>query len=333
MRTGRYTLVLLVTALATILSMSFSVQLAHAVPWVPGHVFAAISNGQIQHYDGAGNLLETLDCGFGGFTTGMAFNAAGDLYVTEFSNTHITVFDGFGDPHTILQRIDTGTTGALDSESILFDAAGNFYVGHPDGNADVLKYDAAGNFLDNFDVALEFRGSDWIDLAADQTTLYYTSEGHKIMRYDLSTKTQLTDFAVGLPGSNAYALRLLPGGGALVADTETIVRLDGAGNQVQSYDATGEDYWFALNLDPDGTSFWSGGVNSGKFYKFDIATGTQLMSVDTGAGGGVLWGLVVYKEITVSQVIPEVPLGTIMSATAMIIALVAYVAIPRLRKQ
>src|SRR3989304_5806701 len=75
---------------------------ALVVKFEKGHVFAAVSNGQVQHYDAVGNLLETLDCGFGGYTTGMAFDGDDDLYVTEFSNTYITIFSGPDPPHTIL---------------------------------------------------------------------------------------------------------------------------------------------------------------------------------------------------------------------------------------
>jgi hypothetical protein len=134
--------------------------------------------------------------------------------------------------------------------------------------------------------------------------MFYTSEGRSVKRYDVGTSTQLADFAAGLPGTVAYALRILPDGGVLVADTELIVRLDNTGSVIQTYDAPGEDTWFSLNLDPDGTSFWSGNFGTGKFYKFDIASGTQLMSVDTGVGSGNLWGLVVYGEITVARPIP-----------------------------
>ncbi|MDX1670055.1 MAG: hypothetical protein R3194_11600, partial [Limnobacter sp.] len=36
-----------------------------------------------------------------------------------------------------------------------------------------------------FDVATDDRGSDWIDLAADQCTMYYTSEGTLVKRFDV----------------------------------------------------------------------------------------------------------------------------------------------------
>jgi len=270
---------------------------ASAATFSNGDVFASVSNGLVQHYDSAGNLLETLDTTKGGgvFTTGCAVDSAGNLHVTDFNGNDVTKFTGPSDPHT---AGSFGSGYGTDPESILFDGVGNVYVGQADGTGDVLKFDAAGNPLASFDVATEDRGSDWIDLAADQCTLFYTSEGSLVKRFDVCTNTQLADFATGLH-SPAYALRLLPGGGLLVADSVDIHQLDSGGNIVQTYDAAGEDSWFALNLDPNGTSFWSGDFSSGNFYKFNIASGAiELGPINTGTGTNTLFGLCVAGELT-----------------------------------
>src|SRR5205823_4836950 len=124
------------------------------------------------------------------------------------------------------------------------------------------------------------RGIDWLALATDQCTLFYSCEGGRIQRWDVCARRQLPDFA-SLPGSGlAFAIRLLPpgdgSGGLLVADNADVKRLDGRGAVVQTYDVAGQPYWFALALDPDGTSFWSGGSNGGSLYRFDLATGAVL---------------------------------------------------------
>lgn len=270
------------------------------VPFEDGHVFAAVGNGQVQHYDAAGNLLEVLNSNLGGFTTGMATDSAGNLYVTNFSLALVSRFTGPGVPHNHTVHFNTDPGSSV--ESILFDRQGNIYVGQADGTRDILKFDAAGNLLQRYDVATEDRGSDWIDLAADQQTMFYTSEGNTVKRFDVANNVQLSDFSTTLPGSIAYALRLLPGGGMLVADTEVIVRLDSTGSVIQAYDAPGEDTWFALNLDPDGTSFWSGNFGTSNFYKFDIQTGALLAGpFNTGTGAFTLFGLAVFGEIAVGQ--------------------------------
>src|SRR5262249_9820156 len=146
------------------------------------------------------------------------------------------------------------------------------------------RYDAAGVFPEAYPVT---GGTDWIDLAADQKTLFYDFESPVIYRYDISTHTQLADFAS--PGGTSFPLRLLPpgdgSGGMLVAHLSDVIRLDGAGNIVQVYDVGGEDSWFSLNLDPNGTSFWSGDFSTANFYKFNIATGAvELGPINTGTG-------------------------------------------------
>ena len=157
-----------------------------------------------------------------------------------------------------------------------------------------------GHFNNPTLLPIEDKGTDWLDLASDQKTMFYTSEGGRIMRLDVSgTGTQLGDFAD--IGGTSFALRLLPpgdgSGGLLVANSSDIKRLDGAGNIVQTYDAPGEDSWFALNLDPNGKSFWAGDFSTGDFFRFNIATGAiEVGPINTGTGSGTLFGLCVKGE-------------------------------------
>ena len=302
MRQARYFASILFVSFAAAWSAS-----TYALPFEEGNVFAAVGLGRVAHYDKDGNFLEILDTTEGGFTTGMAFDGAGNLYVTDFSAGAISRFDNNG---VLLEAefVNTGVDapGNSSPESIVFDAAGNFYVGHADGNADVLKYNAAGTLLDVFDVGTESRGSDWIDLAADQRTLVYTSEGFTVFQYDVVADTQLADFAT-LADRPAFALRLLGDGGLLVSDSVNIKRLDSAGATIQTYDVAGNDNFFSLNLDPDGTSFWAGDFSTNDLFKFDIDSGTLLQSIDTDIDvpGSALFGVAVFGEITAGR--PTVP--------------------------
>lgn len=260
-----------------------------------GDVFAGVGNGKVQHYDFNGTLLETLDTLQGGFTTGMGFDAVGNLYVTNFEAGNVRKFDNQGG---LIGTFGSGYSGS--PESIVFDKNGNAYIGAVDGDNDIRKFSPAGDPLANFDVLTGPRGSDWIDLAADQCTILYTSEGTEIRRFNVCTNTQLPDFAMGLHGA-AFALRILPDNGVLVADSTDIHRLDATGNIKQTYDAPGEDCWFSLNLDPNGKSFWSGDFCSSNFYKFNISTGEkELGPINTGTGSFTLFGLVVAGELQTS---------------------------------
>ena len=280
---------------------------AEASTWQIGDVFAGVSDGDYQVYDNLGTFKETISHPtLNGFTTGCAFNDVAfggpDLYTTYFSADMVVRYAN-AHPHGVVQTIDVAANGGSAPESIVFAANGDFYVGHAQGDRDIQKYNAAGTFLGKFNVATENVGSDWIELSKDQMTMFYTSEGRRIFRYNVATSTQLTDFAALPPGTDkAFALRLLPpgdgSGGLLVADLSNVKRLNALGMVVQTYDVVGEDSWFSLNLDPDGMSFWAGNFNTGKFYRFNILTGLLLDTVDTGTGSNSLFGLCLLGEPT-----------------------------------
>jgi len=274
-----------------------------ATTWNNGDVFAAVSNGSYKVYDNNAVFKQTISDGFGGFTTGCAFNAAGTrLYTTNFSRNTVEVYDN-NDPHAIVQTISTTGSGTADNESVVFAADGSFYVGHADGNHRLIHYNAAGTSLMEYSPAVESRGTDWVDLSNDQQTMFYTSEGSHVKRFDVLGNVQLPDFSSSLnSGQAAYALRLLaPGdgtGGLLVADTSDIKRLNGAGAVMQTYSATGEHQWFALNLDPNGKSFWSGSYDTGNFYRFNINSGVKELGPISAAGANQLFGLCLKGELT-----------------------------------
>lgn len=292
----------LVSALAVVgLTIGSPIESAGAETFQPGDVFVGVANGKVQWYrpdplslTGV-TLISTLDTQLGGFTTGMAFDAAGNLYVTNFGADAVSKFDMTGGL--------IGTFGSgyhCSPESIVFDAAGNAYVGQADCSRDILKFNAAGNLLERFNVATEGRGSDWIDLAPKGCTALYTSEAKSIKRFDLATKSPLPDFnAAALPGLKAYALAVLPDGGLLVGDTEQIVRLGNLGNQIQTYDAPGQDFWFAVSLDPtDLTVFWAADQSTGTVFKFSLADGSLILQFPTGTGPFTVAGLAVFGPAT-----------------------------------
>jgi cysteine-rich repeat protein len=271
--------------------------------WVKGDVFAAVGDGKYNVFSNTGLFKETIDTGFSGaFTTGCAFNQdSSKLYTTAFGASKVFVFDTTH-PHTVVQTIDTSP--GLDTESIVFDAAGNFYVGHASGDFKIRKYNASGTFLESYSAAIHFSGTDWIDLATDQCTLFYTSQGRSVKRFDVCANTQLTDFATLPDDGVAYALRLLPPGdgtgGLLVADNNNIKRLNGTGNVVQKYDSPGEDNWFSLNLDHDGTSFWSGDAGTRNFYHFGIDSG-NILGGPFPSGASFLFGICLLGEVTAAS--------------------------------
>jgi len=301
---------LVLVLLAVTLSFSSPLVPAEAAEWLKGDVFVGVSSGAYNVYSNSGVLKETISDGLGGFTTGCAFNAdQSKLYTTNFSNNKVVIYQS-KHPHTI-QTIDTGPTAAQ-NESIVFAFNGDFYVGHAAGDHKIHKYDAAGTLIATFAPVVGGKGTDWIELAADQKTIFYTSEDTVIRRFDVSTNTQLPNFAdlTALGAGELRALRLLPpgdgSGGLLVAHTNFgVLRLDSSGTVVKTYTVTGEngasgsDAWFALNLNPNGTSFWAGHSGSSHFYRINIVTGAiELGPISTGTAFFSVFGICVQGELT-----------------------------------
>ena len=262
-----------------------------------GDVFASIGAGLVNEYTPTGVFVQQLNTGHNVYTaTGSAFSTTtGDFYVTGFTADTVVRFNSA----TGAKVGDFATTDAgSDGESIVFDSSGNAYAGQADGTHHVLEFNSSGTLINTFAPATEDRGTDWVDLADDEHTLYYTSEGKHIKRFDTATDTQLADLnAVDLAGLHAYALRILSDGGVLVADTDRVVRLDAAGNVVKTYFLPGSSVLFAMNLDPNGTSFWTGDLGNNQVWNVDIATG-NILEHWTATGATQLAGLSIKGEIT-----------------------------------
>ena len=258
-----------------------------------GQLFVSLGNGLVGVFKSDGTFLGAINTGQV-LDAGLEFDATGNLYVTTF-NTPIGVvkFDTNG---KLVGPFGSGYSG--NPESIVFNQAGDAIVGaaqnNPNANcppppaspptAPIFEFSPSGTLMNTFQAITECRGTDWVELLKDQRTLLYTSEGKLVKSFNISTNTQNPDFASGLPGANAFALRQLPDGDILVADSTAALLLNGSTGAIKttytpSATPTGPPQAiFALNLDPDGTSFWTADLPTGVIYRFDIASGNQLTS-------------------------------------------------------
>ncbi len=91
-----------------------------------GDVMVSVSNGLVQEFTPAGALVQTLDTtkGAGVFTSGSAFDSSGNFYVADFNANDVSEFDPSAN---LIGSFGSGYDS--DDKSILFDAAGNAYVG------------------------------------------------------------------------------------------------------------------------------------------------------------------------------------------------------------
>ena len=276
--------------LVVVFAASLGAGTAQAATYTAGDVFASIGGGQVQQYSSAGVLKDTLTySGAGSFNTGSAFDSSGNLYVTDFSSSKVEELAGPTDPHTATVFGGSNST----NESIVFNAAGQVYIGSVAGNG-INEFSATGTLLGNVIAGTRV---DWMDLAANQTTMLYTQEGTAIHTVNVVTGVAGPDFASGgaMNGGEAYALRILADGSVLLADGQYVIHFDSAGNVIRTYDS-GVDAMFSLNVNNDGTSFWSGSFQNGTLYRFDIASGALLQTINTGSFS--LYGVSVFGEVT-----------------------------------
>jgi len=271
----------LVAALAVTSASSF------AGAFAAGDVFASIGNGLVEVHAPNGALLMTLDTGLGGFTTGSTTDSAGNFYVTAFSSSQVAKFDTNGN------LVTNNWAGNNVNESIVFNKAQEALVSSVGGNG-ITRFDSNGNMLANYTAGR----TDWIDLNSDQHTVLVTSETSSIDTFDLNSNSYLTSFNANVCGGcSLFALRIRPNGDVLVAgDDGNVYRLDSTGAVVQTY-ALSIGSVFALNLDPNGTSFWTGATGGQAIQEINIATGAVEQSWNTSQFGEGLFGLSVYGEI------------------------------------
>ena len=277
-----------------------NLQPAHAagVAYHVGDVFAAVGGGVVRHFDANGNLLDTLDTTTGSPTAGMCFDAAGNLYSAVFYLAEMSKFDSMGN---LLQTPWAGPMGGY-PEDCLQARDGSIWTGEVFGEAKLLQWTTAGTLLASFTPA----GGrvDWFDLNPDQCVFDYTTESDSIARFDVCANSQLPNLVNNLPGSPCYAMRIRADGTILVACQDDVNLLDAAGTVLKSYPRSGmpdaNSILFAMNLDPDGSSFWTADLYTGNIYRVNIATGNLMTHFQTPLINN-LAGLAVFGELVVSN--------------------------------
>ena len=264
--------------------------------FAPGDIVISLETGPVQWRRPDGTLNRTLVQSIAGTGEGLEFDPSGNLYVTRWcidascsNGNTVEMYDDRGQP---LGSFGAGYDCA--PHAIAFDGTGTAYVGQAACTGAILKF-VPGQPPQALAVAPENGGSFWIDVAGDGCTIFYTSFGVNVKRFDACTGQQLPDFnAAPLPGT-AQDLRILPDGGVIVSSGEVIARLNAAGALVQTYGVPGEPrLWAGVDLVGDGT-FWVGNYESSNVYRFDLASGTVVSRFNSGTPAHTVVGVSVKK--------------------------------------
>ena len=286
-----------IVLLALVLLASLHLQ-ARQLPTLPGalspltfargDLFVSLEYGEVLWLTPDGSLRRVLPQTWPGTAEAMAFDAGGNLLVSRWcidpfcaaENGRVESYNNVGVP---LGKM--AATFDCSPRSIVFDAAGATYIGQAGCRKSILKFAPGQPAPTEFFAQEENQGIFWMDLAADGCTMFYTSMGAHVKRYNVCTATQLSDFnAEGLPGGVAHDVRVLPDGGVLVSSGDVIARLNSAGVVTQTYGVPPEEpaLWVGFDFTDDGSAFWVGNYHNSKLHKFNLATGAHLASISIG---------------------------------------------------
>lgn len=299
-RTGRLAL-LLVTA-AAVVWPGKPAEAAHP-SFEPGDIFVGLRTGEVQWWHANGTLNAILISTVPGKVEGLGHDADGNLYVSHYCADLSVCKTGNAFEKHDTSGIPQGQWGSgyeHEPYSIVFDGSGRGYVGQRGGTGDILEFSAAGELQRSFDPAWENAGTAWIDLGNDGCTMFYTSQGQRVKRFNICTGEQLSDFYTLPTLDKLHQLHVLPNDDVLVASDGQILRLDAIGNLVQTYDVAGEhQLWYGVAPVGDGT-FWASNYGTSNVYRFDVETGEVLAGFNTGTPKTTVKGLAVMPGLAAS---------------------------------
>jgi hypothetical protein len=255
-----------------------------------------VGNGDVLAIDAATGALKGIAYIVGGLGSAAgAVSADGLIYVTNENHNSVRVYNR----NLSLQAVyflTGGTAGphamaVLDNGDLLIGNTGDGGGGpcvdpevSSEAAAALVRLSSDGTPVTVYTVAVEASGTPAVDVASDQRTVFYTSLGRQIKRFDIESNTQLADFAtLASDGGMARGLKVLPDGGVLVADTINIKRLNAAGAVVQTYTTDEQADWGTITLDATAETFWSANTGSGEYtpilVHFNLESGAVLGSV------------------------------------------------------
>jgi hypothetical protein len=236
----------------------------------------------------------------------LTMTATGQLVIGWFGNGFTFMAANVG------SWMDTSATSGTAPLAVTDAAYGDIQPGAPFAAATYLTAD------------LDVGGTNYVEFDQTGDVVWYTSGGwyrpiggQIVKRYNITTDTQLADFATlpTGPGPNPGLKGLFPlpdtpttpGGGCLVCNGAEVRYLNASGTTVRTYAPSGALGLTDVELTSDGEAFWTFDDATMVLYKYDIETGDLLVEVSTALGYNEATSLVVYR----ADAFPAPPAGTL----------------------
>ena len=179
---------------------------ADTTVFTSGQVFASVGFSKVNVYDpSSGNLINTLtDDTNEPYTTGSAFDANGNFYVTDDLNGDISEFSPDGTP---LGQFATGLDNPLSSSSTTRETSTSASNRRRTSRSSRPPANGSPTSDRSRPSSSATTGSTSPPTSAPS---YYTTEGTDILRYNKCTNTQDPNFNQAPLPDKAFQLRILP---------------------------------------------------------------------------------------------------------------------------
>lgn len=242
-------------------------------------------------------LKGALWTGQTGLVLGLAYSAATKtLIVSDATSKTITRFSAEGEMLPACPDMQgkpfgpiatTSEGGMIIGEHIYGDAMPFI------GGGEIYCFDAEGELLARHAAERDpgkfgFHGVTNMALTdSDQTAIYISETGKRVMRYDLANGRQLPDL-FSLPegegedeGMVTAGISLLPDGNLLIAHVYGASLFSPEGEVLKTYDIPDDRGWAAIKASADGMAFHVANFFTGRLEKRDLNSGEVISAVET----------------------------------------------------
>lgn len=263
-------------------------------------------------YDRAMNLKGALWTGETGLILGLAYcQNSRTLLVSDASSRTLHRFSSAGEllpPFAAMQGKPFGPIAAASDGSIII---GEHLKGDAPpflGGGEIYCFDGEGAQLANHAAERDpgkfgFHGVTNMALTdSDQTVIYISETGKRVMRYDLARGRQMPDL-FSLTGKSVgdddedmvtAGISLLAGGNILLSHVYGAGVFSPQGEILKAYDIPNTRGWAAVKASADGSAFFIANFFTGRLEKRDLNSGEIIKAVET----GMIYKLACIAEIT-----------------------------------